>query len=257
MGLFSRRKTRRRQGKATDWLRCPGCAEILPAEDVERHLGVCPACGFHHPRPVVSRLAELCDEGSFEEQDRRLHTADLLRFKGKRKYKDRLTEARKQSGSDEALRCGRARLDGRPVVVAVVDADFLEGSLGAVAGERLVRTLARAHDDGCPAVLVVSGGGPRLGDGMLGQAQIARLADGRAALYGASVPLIAVLAPPLPEGGLLSLAVSADVVLAEPGASAEGATADALLDAGLVDRLVTRRELKAEVSALLALLAPA
>jgi len=253
-----RSRSARPSGGGRDWVRCPRCVEILPADEVSRQQGVCPACGYHHPLGWDERVEGLCDAGSFEEQDQRLATEDLLRFKGAKRYKDQLAEARKASGSDEAVRAGIARLDGRQVALAVVDPEFLQGAVGAVAGERLARTLARAAANRCPAVLVLAGGAPRHAEGLIGQVQIARLADQRATLYDASVPLVAVLVPPLPDPPLLHLATSADVVLAEPADAGvgEGPSAEDLREAGLVDRIVPRAELKAELSRLLSLLQP-
>jgi acetyl-CoA carboxylase carboxyl transferase subunit beta len=258
---FSTGRAERRRGRRGDsWIRCPRCAEIQPAADLQAHHGVCPACAHHHPLELDARLSLLCDADSFRSEDQGLAAEDVLRFKGERRYKDRLAQLRKGGGADEAVRAGRARLEGRPLVLAAVESGFLWGSLGCVAGERLVRAFGRAAGDGLPLVLVLSGGAPRYAEGIAAGIQLARIADQRAALYGAGVPYLALLVPPLPRQGLLSLALSADVALAEPAdapaGEPDGLSGAALLEAGLVDRLVPRDRLKAELTHLLNLLLP-
>lgn len=249
---------RRRREKDASWVRCPRCAEILDAAVVAERSRVCPACAFHHPLPLPERLALLCDEGSFEVRDADLPDVDPLRWKGDRRYRDELASARKGASVDEAVRAGAARLEGRAVELAVAEPAFLGGSLGAVATERLCRAFDRAGSAGRPLVLVAAGGGPRYQEGLFGQAALPRFGDQRAALYGAAVPFVAVLVPPLPAGALLSLATSADVVLCEPVPDAPGAPgADALVAAGLVDAIVPRAGLRAHVGRVLALLGPA
>lgn len=265
---------RRRSAKDTSWVRCPHCAEILGAEAVAKLLHVCPACGFHHPLPMRERIALLCDEGSFEAEDRTLLPRDPLRWKLGRGYGDDLAAARKGTDSDEVLIAGVGRLDGRALDVAVSEPGFLFGTFGAVAGERLCRSMERAAAARRPFLLVASGGEPRHMDGLAAGAQLSRLADHRAALYAAAAPFVAVLTPPLPTSGLLALATSADLVCAEPvpgflgdpgrgsssgglshaSAHSDGKGTGALVDAGLVDEVVPRASLRSHLARVLALL---
>ncbi len=260
MRFASRRAEKRRGRRAEPWVRCPRCAEILPEAELREQWGVCPACAHHHPLSLERRLALLCDADSFQPQDEGLIAEDVLRFKGERRYKDQLAQARKRGGADEAVVGGRARLEGRELVLAAGVPGFLAGSLGCVAGERLARAFSRAAAKRLPLVLVLGGGGPRYAEGFAAASQLARLADRRASLYGAGVAYLALLVPPLPRQGVLALATSADVALAEPAdpppETPEGLSGAALLRAGLVDRLVPRRRLKAELSHLLNLLMP-
>jgi hypothetical protein len=136
----------------SEWGRCPACAEILPTTKVRDRQRVCPGCGYHYPLGLGERMALLLDEGSFEPQDASLVTTDVLRFKGARRYKSQLAAARKATGSAESVCAGEGRLEGRPVAAAFVDGDFLEGSLGCVAMERLCRVFRRAESGRMPAL---------------------------------------------------------------------------------------------------------
>jgi acetyl-CoA carboxylase carboxyl transferase beta subunit len=245
-----------------DWSRCPACAEILPTAQVEAGHRVCPGCGYHHPLGLAARLALILDEGSFQPQDAELVTTDLLRFKGARRYKDQLAAARKASGAAESVHAGVGQLEGRAVAVAGVDGDFLEGSLGCVAVERLSRVFRQAAKERLPAVVVTSGGRLRHAEGVVGLSQVARLSEARQRLREAGGLFISVIAAPLPTGAANAYAFSGDVNLAEPGVvapdelddAAERRGADGLLEAGLVDRVVARADLKAELSRLIDLL---
>jgi len=254
-----------------DWGRCPACAEILPRAAVRDHDHVCPGCGYHYPIGLAERMSSLLDEGTFEPQDAHLVTTDLLRFKGARKYKSQLAAARKATGSDESVRAGEGRVEGRSVAAAFVDGDFLEGSLGCVAVERLCRVFARAESGRMPALVVTGGARLRHAEGAVGMSQLTRLAEARARLRQGGGLFVSVIVSPLPTGAACAYAFSGDVNLAEPGvgdpdqtqrdADADAdvdidpARVDRLLATGLVDRIVDRADLKAEVSRLLGLLA--
>lgn len=254
-----------------DWSRCPACAEILPWVTVRDHHQVCPGCGYHYPIGLAERMSSLLDEGSFEPQDVQLVTTDLLRFKGARKYKNQLAAARKATGSDESVRAGEGRLEGRPVAAAFVDGDFLEGSLGCVAVERLCRVFGRAESGQMPALVVTGGARLRHAEGAVGMSQLTRLAEARARLLHCGGLFLSVIVSPLPTGAACAYAFSGDVNLAEPGVGdpdqaqmdadayaaddTDGAATDALLATGLVDRIVDRAELKPELARLMGLLA--
>ncbi|MFH2006722.1 MAG: carboxyl transferase domain-containing protein [bacterium] len=250
------RRSGRKSGRGGSWSRCPDCAEILPGEDVTRNHKVCPACGHHYPNTVEERMALLLDEGSFAELDGLLETADVLRFKGAHRYKDQLSAARKRSNSVESVRAGTALVEGQRVAVGFVDTAFLQGSLGCVAAERLCGVFELAAQEKLPAVMVTAGGGARHAEGVLALSQVARLAGARDAVRESGVAFLSVLVAPLPGGVAQGYAFSGDVNLAEPGLveGDGGGDTDALLHQGLVDRVVFRAELKAELSRLLRLL---
>ncbi len=252
---------RKRGSAGGDWSRCPACAEIQPSDQVLHRQRVCPSCGYHHPISLVRRMSLLLDEESFEPADTQLVTTDLLRFKGARKYKDQLAAARKATGSDESVQSGSARLEGRAVQVAFVDGDFLEGSLGCVAVERLCGVFRRASSK-VPALVVTGGARLRHAEGAVGMSQLARLAAARDRLRQKGGLFVSVIVAPMPIGASCAYAFTGDVNLAEPGvgdpedlADELDPEADALLATGLVDRVVARTELKAELSRLLMLLA--
>jgi len=255
-----------------EWSRCPACAEILPKIEVHDRHQVCPGCGYHYPIDLLDRLRLLLDAGSFLPQEPELATTDLLRWKGAGKYKNQLVAARKVSGSDESVCAGEGSIEGRPVAVAVVDGDFLEGSLGCVAMERLCRVFQRAESGRMPAVVVTGGARLRHAEGAVGMSQLTRLAEARERLRAAGGLFLSVIVRPLPTGAACAYAFSGDVNLAEPGvgdpdlsleepdvdfdgAPADGGAPDRLLATGLVDRIVPRSALKQELSRLMGLLA--
>lgn len=247
-----------------DWSRCPACAEILPQDQIAEAGQVCPGCGFHYPIGLDRRLSLLLDEGSFQPAEAELVTTDLLRFKGARRYKDQLAAARKATGSAESVVAGEARLEGRPVAVGFVDADFLQGSLGCVAVERLCGVFSRAASARIPALVVTGGAQLRHAEGAVGMSQLARLAEARRRLEHKGGLFVSVVVAPLPTGAACAYAFSGDVNLAEPGVGdpvgpeeePRPSGDDALLATGLVDRIVSRTALKAELARLMGLLAP-
>ncbi len=255
----------------TQWGRCPACAEILPETKVRQGHHVCPSCGYHYPMGLTERMSLLLDAGSFEPQDASLVTTDVLRFKGARRYKNQLTAARKATGSAESVCAGEGRLEGRAVAAAFVDGDFLEGSLGCVAMERLRGVFRRAESGRMPAVVVTGGGRLRHAEGVVGMSQLPVLAEARDRLRRSGGLFLSVIVAPLPTGAACTFAFSGDVNLAEPGvadpdlarSAGDGdghgdvhvTGGDALLATGLVDRIVKRADLKAELSRLMGHLA--
>lgn len=253
----------------TQWGRCPSCAEILPSSKVGEDHRVCPSCGYHYPMGLKDRMSLLLDAGSFEPQDVSYVTTDVLRFKGERRYKSQLAAARKATGSAESVCAGEGRLEGRPVAVAFVDGDFLAGSLGCVAMERLCRVFRRAESGRMPALVVTGGGLLRYAEGAAGMSQLPLLAQARDRLRNGGGLFLSVIVAPLPTGAACTYAFTGDVNLAEPGVGDPDPSAvdpegepggdlmggDALLATGLVDRIVARADLKAELSRLMGLLA--
>ncbi len=252
-------------GSDSEWGRCPACAEILPTTQVRHRHRVCPGCGYHYPLGLDERMSLLLDDESFQPQDASGITTDVLRFKGARRYKNQLAAARKTTGSTESVCAGEGRLEGRPVAAAFVDGDFLDGSLGCLAMERLCRVFRRAESGRMPALVVTGGGRLRHAEGAVGMSQLPVLAAARDRLRRSGGLFLSVIVAPLPTGAACTYAFTGDVNLAEPGVGdpdqepteGEGdvASGDALLATGLVDRIVERAELKAELSRLMGLLA--
>lgn len=261
-GWFARRG--RAEGLALDemndaWVKCNGCQKILFARDFERNLKVCPLCGHHHRLSARERIALLADEGTFEERDAEVVSAEPLGFP---EYAEKLSRGRANSGLPEAMVSGTCSLSGIPVVLAVADFTFMGGSMGSAVGEKVARAMEHALAQRLPIVVCSTSGGARMQEGLLSLMQMAKTCAAAAKLHEAGVPYISVLTDPTMAGVLASYASVGDVVIAEPGALVGFAgqrvaqqaqvikpppnfqTAEFQLEHGMVDIVVPRKELK-------------
>jgi len=256
------------------WQKCDGCGEVLYAEEIIQNHRVCPRCDYHFSLPTSERINLILDEGSFVEQDACLESQDPLGFRDLKRYRDRLKAATKELGVNEAFVGGVGRIDGRDVSVGFFVVEFMGGSMGSVVGEKVTRTLERALERRIPAILFSASGGARMQEGILSLMQMAKtsLAVGR--LRDAGIPYISVLLNPTTGGVAASFAMLGDVILAEPRALVGFAgprvieqtirqklpegfqRSEFLLEHGLIDRIVHRKHLKAELARLIELLAP-
>jgi len=249
--------------------KCKGCGEIFYGEKLAQNFQVCPSCG-HHFRVSAERYVEiLLDDGSFEEIDRDIGSADPLQFKDLKPYADRLEAAVAKVGRKDAVLSGTGTLEGMGVTLAVMDFRFVGGSMGSVVGEKIARAGRVALDRKQPLIVVSASGGARMQEGIYSLMQMAKTSAVLARLHEAGLPYIAVLTDPTTGGVTASHAMLGDVNLAEPGALIGFAgprvieetirqelpdgfqRSEFLLQHGMVDRVVDRRELKAEVATLL------
>ncbi|MYI07653.1 MAG: acetyl-CoA carboxylase carboxyltransferase subunit beta [Gemmatimonadetes bacterium] len=249
--------------------KCGGCGEILYREKLARNLGVCPECGNHF-RISAGRYVEiLADPESFEEQDAGMESGDPLGFTDLKAYGDRLQSARRRTGRNEAVITGRARIEGIPVVLAVMDFGFIGGSMGSVVGEKIARAGREALDREIPLIVVSASGGARMMEGIFSLMQMAKTSAVLARLHERGLPYISVLTDPTTGGVTASYAMLGDVNLAEPGALIGFAgprvigetikqelppgfqSAEFLEEHGMVDRVIDRRELKGAIAQLL------
>jgi acetyl-CoA carboxylase carboxyl transferase subunit beta len=249
--------------------KCDGCGEILYREKLTQNLNVCPNCGFHF-RITADRYVEiLLDEGSFEEMDAHLRSADPLGFVDLKTYPDRVAAAEKKVGRNDALVSGVGTLAGLPVALAVMDFRFIGGSMGSVVGEKLARAGRRALEERRPYLVVSASGGARMMEGIYSLMQMAKTSAVLARLHEAGVPYVSILTDPTTGGVTASYAMLGDVNLAEPGALIGFAGArvieetikqelpegfqrsEFLLEHGMVDRVVDRRQLRSTVELLL------
>jgi len=265
---------RRSTSDASDWVACPRCRALVYRKRFARDLSVCPECKEHAPLTAPDRLAQLLDAGSAVLLRSAPVVADPLRFTDTRPYVDRLREARRRTGLDEAVLCARGTVDGCPVVIAVMDFRFLGGSLGAAVGEAITQAAEVALADRLPLVLVTASGGARMQEGVISLMQMAKTSQALAALDEAGVLSVAILTDPTYGGVAASYATVADVVLAEPGARMGFAgprviaetiqerlpdgfqTAEYLLAHGLIDAVYPRSELRATLARLVAVSMP-
>jgi acetyl-CoA carboxylase carboxyl transferase subunit beta len=252
------------------WVKCPRCQELVYSKELDRNARVCPKCAYHFRLRARDRIAFLVDPDSFSEWDTELRPEDPLGFVDVAgPYDQKLKQTQAKSGEQEALITGQGAIDGRPVVIAVTDFDFLGASMGSVFGEKLVRAAERATISGVPLLTISASGGARMHEGLISLMQMAKTVAALARLGRARVPHLAVLVDPCYGGVTASYATIADVILAEPGAMIGFAgqrvieqitkqklpegfqTAEFLCEHGMVDLIVPRLELRTTLTQLL------
>jgi acetyl-CoA carboxylase carboxyl transferase subunit beta len=251
------------------WDKCPGCDEILYAKERAKNLEVCPKCGHHFMLPRQQRIDLLTDEGSFQEWDADMTSADPLGFTGKDSYVAKLEANQKKTGFKDAVTCGAATLNGRPVGISVMDFKFLGASMGSVVGEKLTRQIERCTEQKMPCIIVCASGGARMYEGLFSLMQMAKTSAALARHAEAGLPYIPVLTHPTMAGVMASFATLGDVIVAEPGALIGFAgprvikettqqdlpegfqRAEFLQDHGLIDMVVPRHELKERLAQVL------
>ncbi len=248
--------------------KCAGCGEILYRERLAQNLHVCPNCGHHLRISARQYIDLLVDEGSFEEIDTGLRATDPLRFKDLKAYPDRIAAA-EAKGKSEAVISGVGKLEGSTVVLAVMDFSYIGGSMGSVVGEKIARAGRLALERRLPLIVISASGGARMQEGIYSLMQMAKTSAVLAQLHEAGLPFFSILTHPTTGGVTASFAMLGDVNLAEPGALVGFAgprvieetikqelpagfqRSEFLLEHGMVDRVVDRRELKATVALLL------
>jgi acetyl-CoA carboxylase carboxyl transferase subunit beta len=251
------------------WVKCDNCKEIIYKREIEKNLQVCPKCDYHFRISAAERIELITDPGSFTEIDADLHAADPLDFQDTVPYRERIEENKARSGLKEAVVCGDATLDQRPVVVAVMDFSFMGGSMGSVVGEKITRAVERALERRVGLITVSSSGGARMQEGMFSLMQMAKVSAAIGKLRETDILYISVLADPTFGGVTASFAMLGDVIIAEPKSLVGFAgprvieqtikqqlpenfqRAEFLLDHGTIDLVVKRRELKQTISKLL------
>jgi acetyl-CoA carboxylase carboxyl transferase subunit beta len=249
------------------WKRCPGCQRTIFRKEADKRMGVCPECDYHWYVPAQERIAQLLDEGTFEEWFSELRPTDPLGFADKKPYSDRIKEEQKRTGLRDAAVVGTGMIRARRVAFGVTDSAFIMGSMGAVVGEKLTRTIERATVEHLPLIIVSgSGGGARMHEGIFSLMQMAKVSAALARYDAASGLFISVLTNPTMGGVAASFASLGDVVFAEPRALIGFAgprviqaairielpkgfqTSEFLLEHGFIDRIVRRSDLKSEIA---------
>ena len=252
------------------WVRCPGCEHMLYKSAVEKNLDVCPDCNHHFRIEAKIRIKYLVDEDSFQEVLGTLKTEDPLGFKFRgTTYKKRLKEDAKKSGAKEAIRIGKAFIKGRGVMLAVMEPNFLMGSMGFVVGEKLCVAVEMAMEEKLPLVAVCCSGGARMHEGVISLGQMAKTSAALAKLDEFGGLYISVLTDPTTGGVSASYAMLGDCLIAEPGALIGFAgprtiaetikvelpegfqTAEFMLEHGFVDMIVDRKDLRSEIARLI------
>ncbi len=254
------------------WLKCPACQAVLYHSDLEKNLSVCPTCSHHHRISARTRLDWLLDADGRFEIGAEVLPVDTLKFQDSRKYSERLTASKKDTGEDDALIVMQGSVHNLPLVAAAFEFTFMGGSMGSVVGERFVRGVQIATEQNMPFVCFAASGGARMQEGLLSLMQMAKTCGALTQLSQAGLPFISVLTDPTMGGVSASFAFMGDVVIAEPGAliGFAGARviqqtvretlpdgfqrAEFLLEHGAVDMIVDRREMRDQLAQLLTLL---
>ncbi|MDP1580602.1 MAG: acetyl-CoA carboxylase, carboxyltransferase subunit beta [Candidatus Didemnitutus sp.] len=244
------------------WTKCPLSGEIIFNKDLAANLMVVPASGHHFPIGSRARIAGLLDEGTFQEHDAAVKSADPLKFVDSAAYTDRLKKYEKDSGLPEAVICGTGKIHQISVSLAVMDFRFCGGAMGAAVGEKITRAIERALKKKIPCIIVSSSGGARMQEGIYSLMQMAKTSAALGRLAEARLPFISVLTHPTTGGVTASFATLGDVIIAEPGAMIGFAgarvikettkqtlppgfqTAEFLLKHGLIDQIVPRTAMR-------------
>lgn len=252
------------------WTKCPSCQHVMFTKTLKESLSVCSKCNFHFILGAWERIGILVDGKTFKELESGLESLDPLQFKGVRPYLEKLKQDQKKTGLKEACVVGLGQLFGTDVAIGVTDSRFIMGSMGSVVGEKITRLVEYALEKKLPLVVVSgSGGGARMYEGVLSLMQMAKTASALARFQKSRLPYFSVLTNPTMGGVMASFASLGDVILAEPGALIGFAgprvieqtirqklppgfqTSEFLLEHGLIDQVIERKDLKRTLKLLL------
>ena len=242
------------------WIKCPGCSVTLYNKELMRSSMVCPHCGYHNRILADDRASFLFDEDTYEECDTNLSSKDTLKFKDQKKYTDRIKDANKKAGKNDAARNYVGDIKGITTSVTMFEFAYMGGSMGSVVGEKIVLGMERALERRCPYLLITASGGARMQEGILSLMQMAKTSSVANRLNEQKIPFICLLTDPTMGGVSASVAWLGDVIIGEPGALIGFAgprviqetvaeelpegfqRAEFLLEHGLIDEVVDRRE---------------
>ena len=248
------------------WSKCPSCGDVLYHRELERNYFVCASCGYHLPFSTEQYIQLLIDEGSWHETHRGITSTDALKFKDSKRYRDRIKASRQKTGKEDAIITGRGEVEQIPVVISVLDFSFMGGSMGSVVGEKIARTLQDALRERMAAIILSRSGGARMQESLLSLMQMAKTSALLARLREAAIPYVSILTNPTTGGVTASFASLGDIIMAEPGALIGFAgprvikqtinsdlpegfqSSEFLLEHGMLDMIVPRKELKANLA---------
>ncbi len=279
MAIF-KRPTLKAQGRKREmpqglWTKCPSCGAVVHEIELAQNQRVCPHCEHHFTQTAKERIENLLDPESFVERDADLRSLDTLRFQGVSSYKDRLKKYQDSTGLTDAVLSGDGLIEGHKVSIAVMDFSFLAATMGSVVGERITRAIERGTETKSAVVIISASGGARMYEGMLSLMQMAKTSGALARHACENLPYISVLTNPTTAGVMASYASLGDVIIAEPHAMVGFAgprviketthqdlpegfqTAEFLEEHGLVDLIVHRKRMRAQISQLLSYFAAA
>jgi acetyl-CoA carboxylase carboxyl transferase subunit beta len=271
MGFFKKRTVDELGEKKRDmpeglWTKCPSCNESLFEDALSKNLRVCTSCGYHFTISSGERIASMVDESSFVEMDKVLDSVNALGFKG---YLDKVKAYQQKTGLTEAVVTGRALIEGVPVLLAIMDFRFLGASMGSVVGEKITRAIEAATAERKPVLVFSASGGARMHEGILSLMQMAKTSGALARHAEARLPYISILTHPTTGGVTASFATLGDIIIAEPKCMIGFAgprvvketthadlppgfqTAEFMMQHGLVDIIVDRKDMRTTLAKLL------
>jgi acetyl-CoA carboxylase carboxyl transferase subunit beta len=276
MAWFKKTKELRtdKKGKIPEglWVKCDGCKEVVYKKEIDKNLKICPKCNYHFRISARERLKLLVDEGSFIELDGGLVSLDPLKFKDTISYKERVKENQQKSGLKDAVISGDALIKGYPISLIIMDFSFMGGSMGSVVGEKVSRAAERALEKKQPFITVSSSGGARMQEGIFSLMQMAKVAAAIGKLKDNGILYISILCDPTFGGVTASFAMLGDIIVAEPKSLIGFAgprvieqtikqplpddfqRADFLLEHGIIDIVVGRKNLREKLAKLFELL---
>lgn len=271
--INEKEEIRVRNEKAADmmigkWVKCDQCKEIIYKEELHKNLSVCPNCGKHFRLSARRRIKQIADEGTFEEIGKEIITKDPLKFEG---YLKKVEALKEKTKIEEAVKCGICEIEGEKAVLAVMDGNFLMGSMGEAVGERITLAMERTIEKNLPFVIFCVSGGARMQEGIISLMQMAKTAATVQRLNQAGLLYISILTDPTTGGVTASFASLGDIILAEPKALIGFAgprvieqtikqklpegfqSAEFLLEHGFIDKIVERKDMKAIIAKLIRL----
>lgn len=250
------------------WVKCPKCGSTIYKEDLDKNLSVCKKCGHHFRIGARERISITADEGSFVEINGNMHSKNPLNYPG---YEDKINSLIEKTGINEAVVTGICEINKNPAVLAVMDSNFVMGSMGSVVGEKITRAIETAIEKKYPLIIYTASGGARMQEGMLSLLQMAKTTSALSRLNKAGNLYISVITDPTTGGVSASFAQVADIVLAEPDAIIgfagrrvieqtikqklpdEFQKAEFALEKGFIDKIVSRSSMKETLALLLRL----
>lgn len=248
------------------WQKCERCGQIIWRKAVDENLQVCPKCGHHFRIGAAERLRQLFDDGAYETHDSNLRSSDPLNFVDSKPYSQRLADMRRATELPDAVICASGKLSGRPAQICALELKFIGGSMGAVVGEKITRSIERAIEQKSALIIVSASGGARMQEGAISLMQLAKLSAALMRLDEARLPYVSVLTDPTTGGVTASFAMLGDLNIAEPGALIGFAgprvieqtirqklpegfqRSEFLLEHGFLDAVVKRTELKSYIA---------
>lgn len=279
MFFFSREKPKIKQKSTkkdsfSGWLKCTHCSELIHAQELKSNLNCCPKCDYHYRMGARERIDLLCDTDSFKELFDHILPCDPLEFIDTEAYKDRLLKAQAKTGLNDAIVVGEIKINSQGCLIAVMDFEFMGGSMGSVVGEKLTLAIEQAISSRKPLILVAASGGARMQESTLSLMQMAKTSIALSWMSEAAIPYICILTNPTTGGVTASFASLGDLILAEPQAlicfagprvieqtigrelPPEAQKSEYLLKHGMIDAIVRRHDMKEKLSKILGYLMP-